>query len=163
MTSRAFDLALFVGTPVNVNDASVVAGTGPPFVTTFKAVALSSPPGVVVHANVPAASAQNQIMISGPGPTYAWALGTNPAASAAVPPPDAVGQVLIADGAPTWTTTTADALVQYGGACMLASGGVFSVAAKLTFMTTASLSVCVDGGDSSLSALDNFAIDAGTF
>ena len=35
--SRAFDLALFVGTPANVNDASVVAGTkAAPFTTTFQ-------------------------------------------------------------------------------------------------------------------------------
>ena len=163
-TSRAFDLALFVGTPANVNDASVVSVTGPPFVTAFKSVALSSKPGgVTVQTDMPAAVKQGQIMLSGAGPSFAWGLIDNPAAAASVPPPSAPGQVVMADGVPSWQPTTANALVSFGGACMLATGGTFAAAGKLTFTTTATPTVCLDGGDPAFSILDNFSFDCGTF
>ena len=106
--SRAFDLALFVGTPANVNDASVVSGTGPPFVTAFKSVALSAKPGgVTVQTDVPAAVKQGQIMLSGAGPSFAWGLIDNPAAAASpCRLPRAPGQVVMADGIPSWQPTT---------------------------------------------------------
>ena len=162
--TKAFDLALFVGSPANVNDASVVAAIGPPFVTTFKSVALSAKPGgVTVNADVPQAAKAGQIMLSGAGPNFSWGLIDNPAAAASVPPPSAPGQVIVADSVPSWQPTTANALVQYGGACMLATGGTFAAVAKLTFTTTATPTVCIDGGDPTLSLLDNFSWDAGTF
>ena len=42
-TSRAFDLALFVGTPANVNDGPVVATMGPPFTTKFSPLVTEAP------------------------------------------------------------------------------------------------------------------------
>ena len=162
--TKAFDLALFVGLPANVNDASVVAAIGPPFTTSFKSVALSSKPGgVTVQADVPQAAKPGQIMLSGAGPNFAWGLIDNPAAAASVPPPTASGQVIMADGVPSWQTTSANALVQYGGACMLATGGTFAAAGKLVFTPSAASSVRLDGGDPAFSTLDNFSSDAGTF
>ena len=164
MTSRAFDLALFVGTPSNVNDASVVSSAGPPFSTAFKSVALSSKPGgVTVQTDMPAAVKQGQIMLSGAGPNFAWGLIDNPAAAASVPPPSASGQVVMADAVPSWQATTANALVTYGGACMLATGGAFAAVAKLTFTPTGASSVRLDGGDPNFSILDNFSFDFGQF
>lgn len=161
--SRAFDTAQFVGTPVNVNDGVVVSALGPPFATVFKPVVTSANSSVTVGSSVPAANAQNQILISGAGPGFAWALGTNPAAAASVPPPTAPNQVIVSDSTPSWQPATANALVLLGGACMLATGGNFASAAKLTFSTTASVSVCIDGVDPTKSQLDNFLLDCGTF
>ena len=162
--SRAFDLALFVGVPASVNDASVVSAIGPPFTTTFKPVALSSKPGgVTVQADVPAASAQNQILISGAGPAFAWALGTNPAAAAAVPPPVAQFNVLLADATPAWQVATPNAIVSLGNAVTTTNGGTFAAAANLTFAVAAAMATRLDGGDPLLSKLDNSIIDMGTF
>ena len=68
----------------------------------------------------------------------------------------ASGRVIMADGIPSWQATSANALVQYGGACMLATGGTFAAVAKLTFTPTATPTVCLDGGDPAFSTLDNF-------
>ena len=43
------------------------------------------------------------------------------------------------------------------------NGGNFSPSAQLVFQTTATPTVCIDGGDPNLSILDNFSWDAGTF
>ena len=161
--SRAFDLAQWVGKPVEAGDALVVNALGPPFQSIFKPVVTSSAPGVVVGSSVPSATAQGQSLLSGPGPGYAWSVVTDPAASASVPPPTATGQVLASDATPSWQAMTGSVFVQVAGACMLSSGGRFSAAAKLTFTTTASASVCIDGGDPNLSMIDNFSWDAGTF
>jgi hypothetical protein len=162
--TRAFDLALFVGTPANVNDASVVNAVGPPFTTAFKSVALSSKPGgVVVSADIPAAVAQNQILISGPGPNYAWALGTNPAAAASVPPPGAQFNVLVADATPSWQNSTPAAIVTLGHGVSTDTGGTFVSTANLVFTPTGTLAKRIDGGDPAFSSLDNFTLDSGTF
>lgn len=161
--SRAFDTAQFVGTPVNVNDGVVVSALGPPFATTFKPVVVGSQPGVVVGSSVPAANAQNQILISGAGPSFAWALGTNPAAAASVPNPTAQYQLIMADGTPTWQTTTIGTVLGLGGAVMQATGGIFATVASLVFTATASLTKRIDGADPTMSLIDNFTIDAGTF
>lgn len=161
--SRAFDLAQWVNEPANVNDGVVVSALGPPFTGQFKPLVVGSQPGVIVGSSVPAATAQSQILLSGPGPGFAWLLGTDPAAAASVPPPAAQNQVLMADAVPSWQPVTATALVQLGGACMLVTGGNFAAAAKLTFSTTASVSVCIDGVDPTKSQLDNFLLDCGTF
>ena len=161
--SRAFDTAQFVGTPVNVNDGVLVSALGPPFTTVFKPVVTSVNPGVTVGSSVPAASAQGQSLLSGPGPGYAWSVVTDPAAAASVPPPTAQNQLILSDGTPSWQASSISAVMAISGACMLATGGVFSTAAKLTFTMTATPSVCIDGGDPTKSMIDNFGWDAGTF
>jgi hypothetical protein len=160
--SRAFDLAQWVGKPVEVGDALVVNALGPPFQSIFKPVVTSSAPGVVVGSSVPSATAQGQSLLSGPGPGYAWSVVTDPAASASVPPPTALNQLLLSDGTPSWQVSSISAVMLISGACMLATGGNFSAAAKLTF-STATPSVIIDGGDPNLSLIDNFTWDAGTF
>ena len=161
--SRAFDLAQWVNEPANVNDGVVVSALGPPFTGAFKPLVVGSQPGVVVGSSVPAANAPGQIIVSGAGPSFAWGLAADPAAAASVPPPTAPNQVIVADSVPSWQPTTASALVLLGGACMLATGGNFAAAAKLTFSTTASISTCIDGVDPTKAQLDNFLLDCGTF
>ena len=161
--SRAFDLALFVPTPVNSGDGVVVDVPGPPFTTKFAPLVTGSGPGIVVGGSMPKANAQNQILISGPGPNYAWALGVNPAAAASVPPATANHQMLMSNASLQWTDTTISTVMGLGNAVTTTSGGTFVPAAKLVFQTSATPAVCVDGGDSSLSILDNFTIDCGTF
>jgi hypothetical protein len=161
--SRAFDLALFVDQPAAVGDGPVVSAMGPPFTAKFAPLVTGGKPGVVVGSSVPAANAQGQSLLSGPGPNFAWSVVVDPSASATVPPPTAQNQVLIADATPAWSVTTASGLAATGGACMLASGGTFSSAAKLNFATTVSPSVIIDGGDPNLSLIDNVSWDAGTF
>lgn len=161
--SRAFDLAQWVGEPVNVGDGVVVSALGPPFQSIFKPVVTSNAPGVSVGSSVPAASAQGQSLLSGAGPSFAWSLVTDPAASASVPPPTAQNQLVLSDGTPSWQVSSISAVMLISGACMLATGGAFSSAARLTFATTATPSVCIDGGDPTLSMIDNFSWDGGTF
>ena len=112
---------------------------------------------------MPAATAQNQIPISGPGPNFDWALGTNPAAAASVPPATAQHQMLMSDNADTWQITTIATVMALGGAVTEANGGTFAPIAKLIFQTAATPTLCIDGGDPNLSILDNFSWDAGTF
>lgn len=161
--TRAFDLALFVPVPANVNDGVVVSALGPPFATQFKPLVVGSQPGVTVGASMPAANAQNQILISGPGPSYAWALGTNPAAAASVPPATAQHQVIMSDAALTWQDTTIDSVMALGNAVTTTLGGTFVATAKLVFATSAVAAVRIDGGDPTLSIIDNVTIDCGTF
>jgi hypothetical protein len=160
--TRAFDLALFVPVPVNVNDGVVVSALGPPFATTFKPVVTSVNPGVTVSASIPAANAQGQILISGPGPTFAWALGTNPAAAASVPPATASHQLLMSDASLTWQDTTIDTVMGLGNAVTTTLGGTFVAAAKLVFATPAIAAVRIDGGPN-LSIIDNVTLDSGQF
>ena len=161
--SRAFDLAQWVGQPVNVGDGVVVSALGPPFQSLFKPLVTGSAPGVVVGSSVPAAAAQNQILISGPGPGYAWALGTNPAAAASVPPATAQNQLLMSDASDTWQITTIAAMLGLGGAVTQSGGGTFAIGASLVFTPMASLTKRIDGGDPTLSQIDNFNLDCGTF
>jgi hypothetical protein len=161
--SRAFDLALFVGTPANVNDGALVSALGPPFTAAFKPVVTASQPGVTVGASTPAATAQNQIMVSGVGPGFAWGLTTNPAAAAQVPPPGGLNHVLLSDSTPAWQDSTLNNMLLVGGACLFSSGGTFATGANLTFTASATPRTRLDGGDPTLSTLDNFGIDAGTF
>ena len=161
--SKAFDLSQFVGVPVNIGDGVVVTGLTSPFPTKFAPVAQGSKPGVVVGASMPAANAQNQILISGPGPTYAWALGVNPAAAASVPPATAFRQMLMADAGLQWQDTTIDVVMALGNAVTTTLGGTFVAAANLVFTPSAAAAVRIDGGDPNLSVIDNFSWDAGTF
>ena len=50
-----------------------------------------------------------------------------------------------------------------GNAVTTTSGGDFAPSAKLVFQTTATPTVCIDGGDPALSIIDNFSWDGGTF
>ena len=164
MTSRAFDLALFVGTPANVNDASVVSSAGPPFSTAFKSVALSSKPGgVTVQTDMPAAIKQGQIMLSGAGPNFAWGLIDNPAAAATVPPPTAQFDMVLADATPAWRTTSFGSALISAGAVLNSTGAAFTSTSNVVFAPTASATKRLDGGDPNFSLLDGFTIDAGTF
>jgi hypothetical protein len=161
--TKAFDLALFVPVPANVNDGVVVSALGPPFATAFKPLVVGAQSGVTVGASMPAATAQNQILISGPGPGFAWALGTNPAAAASVPPPAAQYNLLMADATPSWQPTTLSVVFGLAGAVTQTQGGAFIPTANLAFATTAALAIRIDGGDPTLSKLDNFTLDSGTF
>jgi hypothetical protein len=161
--TRAFDLALFVPVPANVNDGVVVSALGPPFATQFKPLVVGAKSGIVIGNDMPAANAQNQILISGPGPSYAWALGTNPAAAASVPPATANRQMLMSDAALTWQDTTIDAVMTLGAAVTTTLGGTFVSTANLVFTNAAVAATRIDGGDPNLSKLDNFTIDCGTF
>ena len=161
--TRAFDLALFVPTPTNPGDGVVVNTIGPPFVSKFAPLVTGAQPGVVVGASMPAASAQNQILISGPGPTFAWALGVNPAAAASVPPATANYQMLMSDASLTWQDTTIATVMALGNVVTTTLGGVFVSTAQLVFTPSASPAVCIDGGDPNFSKLDNFTLDSGTF
>lgn len=161
--TRAFDLALFVPVPANVNDGVVVSALGPPFATQFKPLVVGSQPGVTVGASMPAANAQNQILISGAGPSFAWGLGTNPAAAAAVPPPTAQFQIVLADATPSWQTSTVASIMALGNAVTTTLGGTFAAAANLVFTATGTLTKRIDGGDPAFSSIDNFSLDAGVF
>ena len=161
--TKAFDLALFVPAPTNVGDGVVVNALGPPFTTQFAPLVVGSKPGVTVGATMPAANAQNQILLSGPGPTFAWSLVLNPAAAASVPPATAQHQMLMSDASLTWQDTTIGTVMALGNAVTTTLGGVFVAAANLVFTPAAAAAVRIDGGDPNLSILDNFTVDCGTF
>ena len=161
--TRAFDLALWVPTPVNVGDGVVVNALGPPFTSAFAPLVQGTKPGITIGNSMPAATAQNQILISGPGPSYAWALGTNPAAAAAVPPATAQYQLIMADAFDTWQTTTIGVVLGLGGAVTVSQGGTFVQAANLVFTAAAALTTRIAGGDPTLSRIDNFSLDCGVY
>jgi hypothetical protein len=161
--TKAFDLALFVPAPANVNDGVVVSALGPPFATQFKPLVVGSQPGVTVGASMPSANAQNQILLSGAGPGFAWGLALNPAAAASVPPATAQYQVLWADATPAWATTDLATLFVTGGAVTNAQGGSFAVGANLAFAPSTLPSTRINGTDPTRSNLDNFTLDCGTF
>jgi hypothetical protein len=164
-TTPAFDLALFVGHPANLNDGVVVTALGPPFTAAFKPLVIGTVPGVVVGASTPAATAQNQIMISGPGPGFGWTLGSNPAVATTVPPPSAVNHVLMSDPTLTWQDTTVAALLAAGSAVVTDAGSnfTFDATSALTFSVAAVSRVRLDGSDPAFSQINNFSIDAGVF
>ena len=161
--TKAFDLALFVGSPVNVGDGVVVTGLTSPYPTQFAPLVVGGKPGVTVGAAMPAANAQNQILLSGPGPTFAWSLALNPAAAASVPPATASRQLLMSDAALTWQDTTISVVMALGNAVTTTFGGVFVAAANLVFTPAAVAAVRIDGGDPALSIIDNFTLDCGVF
>jgi hypothetical protein len=163
MTTRAFDVAMFVPTPANVGDGVVVNALGPPFTSQFAPLAQGTKPGITVGASMPAANAQNQILISGAGPGFAWALGTNPAAAAAVPPSTAQYQLIMADATPSWQTASIGTVLGLGGAVTVSAGGTFVQAANLAFTAAAALATRIDGGDPNFSRLDNFLLDSGVY
>ena len=161
--TRAFDLALWVPTPANVGDGVVVNALGPPFTSTFAPLVQGTKPGITIGNSMPAATAQNQILLSGPGPSFAWSLVLNPAAAASVPPATAQYQMLMSDAALTWQDTTIGVVLGLGGAVTISQGGTFVAAANLVFTPAAALATRIDGGDPTLSRLDNFSLDSGQF
>jgi hypothetical protein len=164
MSTRAFDLALFVpAQPLELQDGAVVSTLGPPFTTVFAPLVIGSAPGMSLGASIPAPTAQNQIMISGAGPPFAWGLGTNPAAAGATPPPVAPQHVLMADAVPSWQDTTIANVLSIGHAVLTTASATFVGTVNLTFAPAAALTTRIDGGDPTLSRLDNFSMDAGTF
>ena len=120
--SRAFDLAQWLNEPVNVGDGVVVSALGPPFQGQFKPGVVSSNPGVVVGSSVPAATAQDQILVSGPSPNFSWALGVNPAVAATVPPATATNQLIMSNASEVWSVTDIVTVLTLGGAYTLDCG-----------------------------------------
>ena len=120
--TKAFDLALFVPVPANVNDGVVVSALGPPFATKFAPLVTGGGPGVVVGSSVPSATAQDQILVSGPSPNFSWALGVNPAVAATVPPATATNQLIMSDASEVWRVTDIVTVLTLGGAYTLDCG-----------------------------------------
>jgi hypothetical protein len=164
-TSRAFDLALFVGAPANLHDGVVVSALGPPFQAQFQPMVVGGAPGISVGASMPAASASNQIMVSGVGPSFAWGLASNPAVAATVPAPTAINQTLLSDATLTWKDITLNAMLAQGGCVVTNQGATFAFdnATVLTFAAASVMLTRLNGLDPTKSALDNFSIDAGTY
>jgi hypothetical protein len=185
--TKAFDSALFIPANPNAGELVEVASAGPPLKTQWGNY-IAGPPGTTVEASVPAATAQGQVLLSGPAPGFEW---TPVVSSSSLPPPtganqtyvssqsspfvmqlaravpdaSAAQQILVSTGAGPypWTTNTIAQLMAAGNAVTTTVGGVFSTTAILTFTASASLTVCIDGSDPTKSAIDNFTIDAGTF
>jgi hypothetical protein len=185
--TKAFDSALFIPASPNAGELVEVVSAGPPLKTGWGNY-IAGPPGTTVEASVPAATAQGQVLLSGPAPDFDWTpvvsssslpppTGANqtyvsaqssPFAmglARAVPDPTATQQVLFsAGGGPfLWTQLSLVNLMTLGNAVTTTGGGTFSTSAVLTFSQTPTLSTCIDGSDASKSAIDNFTIDAGTF
>jgi hypothetical protein len=71
--TKAFDTALFVPqTDPDTGQAVGVGAVGPPFDSDWYYYAIAPGPGVTIGANVPAATAPEQILVAGPGPMFAW-------------------------------------------------------------------------------------------
>jgi hypothetical protein len=164
-TSRAFDLALFVGAPANLHDGVVVSSLGPPFQAQFQPMVVGTSPGITVGASMPAAAASNQIMVSGAGPGFAWGLTNNPAVAATVPAPTAINQTLLSDGTLTWKDIGLNAMLSQGG-CVVTNQGatfLFDNATVLSFTAAPVMLTRLDGIDPTKSQINNFTVDAGTF
>jgi hypothetical protein len=185
--TKAFDSALFIPANPNSGELVEVASPGPPLKTQWGNY-IAGPPGTTVEASVPAATAQGQVLLSGPGPDFEWTpvvsssslpppTGANqtyvssqssPFAmqlARAVPDPTATQQVLLSGGGGPflWTQSSVANLMTLGNAVTTTVGGVFTATASLVFTASAGLTTCIDGSDPTKSAIDNFTIDAGTF
>jgi hypothetical protein len=185
--TKAFDSALFIPANPNSGELVEVVSPGPPLKTGWGNY-IAGPPGISVEASVPAATAQGQVLLSGPAPDFEW---TPVVSSSSLPPPTGANQtyvsapsspfamqlaravpdataaqqvlVSVGGGPYPWTTNTIAQLMTAGNAVTTTVGGVLGTAAVLTFTPTATLSTCIDGSDPTKSAIDNFTIDAGTF
>jgi hypothetical protein len=185
--TKAFDSALFIPANPNSGELVEVVSPGPPLKTQWGNY-IAGPPGTTVEASVPAATAQGQSLLSGPGPDFEWeptltsstlptptganqtyvSAQSSPFAmqlARAVPDPTATQQVLLsAGGGPfAWTQSSVANLMTLGNAVTTTVGGVFTATAALVFTASAGLTTCIDGSDPTKSAIDNFTIDAGTF
>lgn len=166
--TAAFDLALFV--PAVAPVAGQAPGvTGPsPLTTAWQTPALASAPGVVVGASVPGAVAEGFTLVSGAAPDFAWTLavaGEGGGGGSNVPDAGAQNQVILSGASPgfAWSVTPLTTMLSVGGAITSSAGGLFGAAANLVFSAAATLTTRLNGGNPSMSAIDNFTIDAGTF
>ena len=187
--TKALDMALFVPPNPNAGEVVEIASPGPPLKTQFNTY-IGGPPGVVVEASLPAATAQGQSLLSGPGPDFEWdavpttsslPVPTGPnqtyvsgqsapfsmQLAAAMPQPTAPNQIVVSGGSPggpwPYTLQTVAQVMSAGNAVTTTGGGAFTVSANLSFAPSASIATRIDGGDPTKSALDNFTLDAGTF
>lgn len=186
--TKAFDSALFIPANPNAGEVVEIASPGPPLKTQFGNY-IAGPPGVSVEASVPAATAQGQSLLSGPGPDFDWtptltsstlptptgpnqtyvSAPTTPFAmqlAPATPQATAPQQVMLSGGSTgpfPWALSTLPNLMTLGNAVTTTIGGVLSATASLVFTASATLSTCINGSDPTKSAIDNFTIDAGTF
>lgn len=187
--TKALDMALFVPANPQAGEVVEIASPGPPLKTQFNTY-IGGPPGVVVEASLPAATAQGQSLLSGPGPDFEWdAVATSstlpvpagpnqtyvsgPSApysmqlAAAMPQPTAPNQIVVSGGSaggpwPYGLMTIAQ-IVSAGNAVTTTNGGVLNAGAVLGFTPSTGSTVRIDGGDPTKSSLDNFTLDAGTF
>lgn len=185
--TKAFDSALFIPANPNAGEVVEIASPGPPLKTQFGNY-IAGPPGVSVEASVPAATAQGQSLLSGPGPDFDW---TPVASSSTLPVPTGPGQTYVSgadtpfpmqlmsaapqppnalqalySGQPgavgfTWTPITN--LLQLGGALTIAGGTIVRGGALIFTPVATGTNIVLDGGDPTKSIADNFTIDAGTF
>jgi hypothetical protein len=184
--TKAFDSALFIPPNPNAGELVEIASPGPPLKTQFGNY-IAGPPGISVEASVPAATGQGQSLVSGPGPDFDWTpvltssdlpTPTGPGQTfvsapddpfpmelaPAVPQATAINMVMVSGANPyNWTTMTSANLVTLGGAVTNANGAAFGAGANIAFATTAGLTTRINGINPTLSAIDNFTIDAGTF
>jgi hypothetical protein len=185
--TKAFDSALFIPPSPNAGEVVEIASPGPPLKTQFNTY-IGGPPGVTVDASVPAATAQGQSLLSGPGPGFDW---ESVASSSVLPIPTGPGQTYVsAFGSPypmqltpatpqasaayqvmvsgpsgsfPWMVASIPTLMTLGNAVTTINGGTFIDGANLVFTPSAGFTTRMDGTDPSASAIDNFTIDAGTF
>lgn len=164
-TSRAFDLAEWVGVPAHPGDGVTVDSMGPPFVASFKPLVTSPTPGTSLGQSIPNPTGANQILVSGSGAGFPWGLTVNPAVGATVPKPSAQYHILMADATPSWQEATIAQLLSQGNAVVTngAATYTFDTSSVIAFTASATLTTRVNGGDPTKSALDNFSIDCGTF
>ena len=161
--TKAFDLAHFVPVTPRVGDGAVVS-VATPIATVYKALAITNKPGgVTIGADVPAATAQGQSLLSGAGPSYAWNVVTDSSASAAVPSPNARYDIVMADATPAWASTPMSTALTIFGVVTNSSGASFVAGANVIFAASATVKTRLDGGDPAFSVLDNFTIDCGVF
>ena len=161
--TKAFDLALFVPTPVNSGDGVVV-----------------DVPRAAVHHQVRAfghrlrprhcrrrLDAEGECAEPDPDlgarPELCLGARNQSRRGGGVPPATANHQMLMADASLTLGRHHHRVVMGLGNAVTTTSGGDFTPSAKLTFQTTATPSVCIDGRDPTLSIIDNFTFDSGVF
>jgi len=185
--TKALDMALFVPPSPQAGEVIEIVSPGPPLKTGYNTY-IGGPPGTVVEADLPAATAQGQSLLSGPAPDFDWeAVATSSTLpvptganqtyvsaqstpfpmqlARAVPDATAAQQVLwsVGGGPYPWTGLAASTMLTQAGAVTNFGGGSFTAGANLAFAPSTNLTVRIDGADPTKSAIDNFTIDAGTF
>jgi hypothetical protein len=91
--TKAFDLAVFIPPNPNAGEVVEIVDPGPPLKTQYGNY-IGGPPGVTVEASVPAATAQGQSLLSGPGPDFEW---TASPTSSTLPIPTGPNQTYVSD------------------------------------------------------------------
>ena len=186
--TKAFDSALFIPASPNAGELVEVASPGPPLKTQWGNY-ISGPPGISVEASVPAATAEGQVLLSGPGPDFDW---TPVVSSSSLPPPTGPGQTYVSGpsdpfgmqvapavpqpsavmhvlysgpmaGSAAFAWTSIGNIMSLGGALTIAGGTIVRGGAIVFTPVLSGTNVVLDGGDPTKSIADNFTIDAGTF